>query len=40
MWDVVVTVTLMLFGAFTVIAFGVILICALYLLQNRNDNDK
>ena len=40
MWDVVVTVTLMLFGAFTVIAFGAILICALYLLQNRNDNDK
>jgi hypothetical protein len=40
MWDVVVTVTLMLFGAFTVIAFGAILIWALYLLQNGDRNDK
>jgi hypothetical protein len=39
MWDVVVTVTLMAFGAFIVIAFGVILIWTLYLLQNEADND-
>jgi hypothetical protein len=39
MWDVVVTVTLMAFGAFIVIAFGVILIWTLYLLQNGDDND-
>jgi hypothetical protein len=39
MWDVVVTVTLMAFGAFVVIAFGVILIGALYFLQNEADND-
>jgi hypothetical protein len=39
MWDVVVTVTLMAFGAFVVIAFGVILIWTLYLLQNGDDND-
>jgi len=39
MWDVVVTVTLMLFGMFTVIAFGAILICALYLLQNGVDDE-
>jgi hypothetical protein len=39
MWDVVVTVTLMAFGAFVVIAFGVILIWTLYLLQNEADND-
>lgn len=40
MWDVVVTVTLMLFGAFTVVVFGAVLIWALYLLQNRSGNDK
>ena len=39
MWDVLVTVTLMAFGAFIVIAFGVILIWTLYLLQNEADND-
>jgi hypothetical protein len=39
MWDVLVTVTLMAFGAFVVIAFGVILIWTLYLLQNGDDND-
>jgi hypothetical protein len=39
MWDVLVTVTLMAFGAFVVIAFGVILIWTLYLLQNEADND-
>jgi len=39
MWDVLVTVTLMAFGAFVVISFGVILIWTLYLLQNEADND-
>ena len=39
MWDVVVTFILMLFGAFTVIAFGAILIWTLYLIQNEVDND-
>jgi len=39
MWDVVVTFTLMAFGVFIVIAFGVILIWTLYLLQNEADND-
>jgi hypothetical protein len=39
MWDVVVTFMLMMFGAFTVIAFGVILIWTLYLIQNEADND-
>ena len=39
MWDVLVTFTLMAFGAFIVIAFGVILIWTLYLLQNEADND-
>jgi hypothetical protein len=39
MWDVVVTVTLMLFGGFVVVAFGAILICALYLIQNGGDDD-
>jgi hypothetical protein len=39
MWDVVVTFMLMAFGAFVVIAFGVILIWTLYLLQNEADND-
>ena len=39
MWDVLVTFMLMLFGAFVVIAFGVILIWVLYLLQNEADND-
>jgi len=39
MWDVLVTFMLMMFGAFVVIAFGAILIGALYLLQNEADND-
>ena len=39
MWDVAVTFMLMMFGAFIVIAFGVILIWMLYLLQNEADND-
>ena len=39
MWDVLVTFTLMMFGAFIVIAFGAILISALYFLQNEADND-
>jgi Na+-transporting methylmalonyl-CoA/oxaloacetate decarboxylase gamma subunit len=39
MWDVLVTFMLMLFGAFIVIAFGVILIWVLYLLQNEVDHD-
>jgi hypothetical protein len=39
MWDVLVTFMLMAFGAFIVIAFGVILIWVLYLLQNEADND-
>jgi hypothetical protein len=39
MWDVLVTFTLMMFGAFVVIAFGAILIWTLYLLQNEADND-
>jgi len=39
MWDVVVTVTLMLFGAFVVIAFGAVLICTLYLIQNGDRDD-
>jgi hypothetical protein len=39
MWDVLVTFMLMGFGAFIVIAFGAILIWALYLLQNEVDND-
>jgi hypothetical protein len=39
MWDVAVTFMLMMFGAFVVIAFGAILIGALYFLQNEADND-
>jgi hypothetical protein len=39
MWDVLVTFMLMLFGAFTVIAFGAILIWTLYLIQN-GDRDE
>jgi hypothetical protein len=39
MWDVLVTFMLMGFGAFVVIAFGVILIWVLYLLQNEVDHD-
>jgi len=39
MWDVAVTVTLMLFGAFVIVAFGAILIWTLYILQNGVDDD-
>jgi hypothetical protein len=39
MWDVAVTFMLMMFGAFVVVAFGAILIGALYFLQNEADND-
>jgi hypothetical protein len=39
MWDVLVTFMLMMFGAFTVIAFGAILIWTLYLIQN-GDRDE
>jgi len=39
MWDVLVTFMLMLFGAFVVIAFGTILIGALYFLQNEADHE-
>jgi hypothetical protein len=39
MWDVLVTFMLMLFGAFTVIAFGAILIWTLYLIQNGDRDD-
>jgi hypothetical protein len=39
MWDVAVTFMLMGFGAFVIVAFGVILIGALYFLQNEADND-
>jgi hypothetical protein len=39
MWDVLVTFMLMLFGGFVVIAFGAILIGALYFLQKEADND-
>jgi len=37
MWDVAVTFMLMMFGAFTVIAFGVILILVLHVLQNGGE---
>ncbi len=39
MWDVLVTVTLMLFGAFMVVAVGVIFIAAIYFLQNGGRDD-
>ena len=39
MWDVAVTFMLMVFGAFTVVAFGAILIWTLYLIQN-GDRDE
>jgi hypothetical protein len=39
MWDVAVTVTLMMFGAFVVVAFGVILIWALYVFQKGVDDE-
>ena len=39
MWDVLVTFLLMAFGDFVVIAFGIILIWVLYLLQNEVDRE-
>jgi len=39
MWDVLVTFMLMLFGAFTVVVFGAILIWTLYLIQNGVDDE-
>jgi hypothetical protein len=39
MWDVIVTVTLMGFGAFMVMAVGVIFIAAIYFLQNGDRGD-
>ena len=39
MWDVLVTVTLMAFGAFMVVAVGVIFIAAIYFLQNGGRDD-
>ena len=39
MWDVLVTFMLMAFGAFFVVAFGLILIWVLYLLQNEADHE-
>ncbi len=39
MWDVLVTVTLMLFGAFMVVAVGAVFIAAIYFLQNGGRDD-
>ena len=39
MWDGAVTFMLLMFGAFVVVAFGAVLICALYLIQN-GDRDE
>ena len=39
MWDVIVTVTLMGFGAFMVMAVGVIFIAAIYFLQDGDKDD-
>jgi len=39
MWDVAVTFTLMLFGAFVFVFMGAMLIWVLYILQN-GDNDE
>jgi heme/copper-type cytochrome/quinol oxidase subunit 2 len=39
MWDVVVTVTLMAFGVFMVVAVGMIFIAAIYFLQNGDKDD-
>jgi len=39
MWDVVVTFTLMLFGAFVFVFMGAMLIWVLYILQNGVDDD-
>jgi hypothetical protein len=39
MWDVIVTVTLMLFGAFMVVVVGAVFIAAIYFLQNGGKDD-
>jgi hypothetical protein len=39
MWDVIVTVTLMGFGAFMVMAVGVIFIAAIFYMQNGDRDD-
>lgn len=39
MWDVLVTVTLMLFGAFMVVVVGAVFIAAIYFLQNGGGDD-
>jgi hypothetical protein len=39
MWDVIVTVTLMGFGAFMVMAVGVIFIAAIFYMQNGGKDD-
>ena len=39
MWDVLVTVTLMAFGAFMVVAVGAVFIAAIYFLQNGGKDD-
>jgi len=39
MWDVIVTVTLMAFGAFMVVVVGAVFIAAIYFLQNGGKDD-
>ena len=39
MWDVIVTLTLMGFGAFMVVAVGAVFIAAIYFLQNKDRDD-
>ncbi len=39
MWDVAVTVSLMLFGAFVFVFMGAMLIWILYILQNGDNDD-
>ena len=39
MWDVAVTVTFMLFGAFVMLFMGALLIWVLYILQNEADHE-
>jgi hypothetical protein len=39
MWDVLVTVTLMAFGAFMVVVVGAVFIAAIYFLQNGDRDD-
>jgi hypothetical protein len=38
-WDVIVTLTLMGFGAFMVVAVGAVFIAAIYFLQNGGKDD-